>query len=350
MRSSTHNCTVLGRQAFQSLLIHVELQIQATFPPAWVVVERRHLVETQLQIVVWADPLCGVDGAFFQALVDFAARNVLWHATHALDHLASKAAHAELQALDVFRRLHFLAEPAAHLRAGVATQEVHDVVLSIKLAHQLGTVAIDHPGCELAGVHAERNRTANGKRFVLAEEIVRSRVSDFDRTVLNAIHHAKRGHQFACGVHGHFKLSARHFLDGLGKHIRRAIDGVQRLGEAGCQAPANGGLGMHCWSNAGSEHAGDTGLFDQGTTIHGDFPSIHMRFWHMTGPKKTGICAAGCTAQATGSKNKTGSAKTAPDNTVTASRRSCNCQNAARSNEPTAVGHAGRHACPGGWF
>ena len=61
-------CTVLGRQAFQSLLIHVELQIQATIPPAWVVVERSHLVEAQLQIVVWADPLCGVDGAFFQGL------------------------------------------------------------------------------------------------------------------------------------------------------------------------------------------------------------------------------------------------------------------------------------------
>ena len=43
--------------------------------------------------------------------------------------------------------------------------------LSVELAHQLGTVAIDHPGCELAGVHAERNRTAKGKRFVLAEEI-----------------------------------------------------------------------------------------------------------------------------------------------------------------------------------
>ena len=65
-----------------------------------------------------------------------------------------------------FRRLHFLAEPAAHLRAGVATQEVHDVVLSVELAHQLFAIAaIDHPGRELAGVHAERNRTANGKRF-----------------------------------------------------------------------------------------------------------------------------------------------------------------------------------------
>jgi hypothetical protein len=61
------------------------VQLRAAFPPAGVVVERRHLVEAQLLVVVGADPLGGVDRALFQRLVDLAAGDVLRHAAHALD-------------------------------------------------------------------------------------------------------------------------------------------------------------------------------------------------------------------------------------------------------------------------
>jgi len=46
------------------------------------------------------------------------------------------------------------------------------------------------------------------------------------------------------------------------------VDGVQRLGEAGGQAPADGGLGVHGRCGTGGEHTGNTGVLDEGTTIH----------------------------------------------------------------------------------
>ncbi len=44
-----------------------------TFPPAGVIVVRRDLVETELLVVVGADPFGRVDGAFLQCRIDVAA-------------------------------------------------------------------------------------------------------------------------------------------------------------------------------------------------------------------------------------------------------------------------------------
>ena len=95
-------------------------------------------------------------------------------------HLAAEAADAELQALDVGDRLDLLAEPAAHLRAGVAAGEVDDVVLGVELAHQLEAVAFVHPRRHLARVQAERDRAAEREGRILAEEVVRRGVRHLD--------------------------------------------------------------------------------------------------------------------------------------------------------------------------
>jgi hypothetical protein len=69
-------------------------------------------------------------------------------------------------------------------------------------------------------------------------------------------------------MHRDLELAARQFLDLLGKHFGRAINGVQRLGKAGGQAPAHGGLGMHGGCGTRGQHTGDARVFDDGTTIH----------------------------------------------------------------------------------
>jgi hypothetical protein len=102
----------------------------------------------------------------------------------------------------------------------------------------------------------------SAKAFVLAEEVVGA-VWRLDGALLHAVDHAEGGHQFAGRVHRDLELAAGHRLDGLGEHLGRAEDGVQRFGEAGGQAPADGGLRMHGRRHAGGQHAGDAGMLDE---------------------------------------------------------------------------------------
>ena len=93
---------------------------RAAFPPAGIVVVRRNLVEAELLVVIGADPFGGVDRALFERRIDVATGDLLRHDAELLDDLAGEAPDAHLQALHVGDRLDFLAEPAAHLHAGVA--------------------------------------------------------------------------------------------------------------------------------------------------------------------------------------------------------------------------------------
>ena len=204
-------------------------------------------------------------------MVDFTAWDVLRHTTHALDHLAGKAANAELQALDVFGALDLLAVPAAHLAARVTRWEVDDVVLGVKLAHQLAAVALIPPGSHLAAVQAEGDGAAQGKGFILAEEIVGRRVSAFHSAVLNTVDHTESRHQLARSMGRDRELAATHLVDLLGEGVSRTKNGVKRLRKARSQAPANGsGLRMHCRRSASGQHTSNAGVFDDGTTIHGN--------------------------------------------------------------------------------
>ena len=203
-------------------------------------------------------------------MVNFTAGDVLRHTTHALNDLAGKAANAELQALDVLGALDFLAVPAAHLATRVASREVDDVVLGVKLAHQLAAVALIHPGGHLAAVQAEGDGAAQGKGFILAKEIVGRRVRAFHSAVLNTINHTERRHQLARSMGGDRELAATHLVDLLGEGVSRTKNGVERLRKAGSQAPANGsGLRMHCRRSASGQHTSNAGVFDDGTTSHG---------------------------------------------------------------------------------
>lgn len=93
-------------------------------------------------------------------------------------------------------------------------------------------------------------------------------MAHLDGTGLHRVHHAEGRNQFTGRVHRHIEFATGHGLDRLCEHVGRAVDGVQRLGEAGSQAPAKGSLGMHRRRGTGGEHAGDTGVLDEGTTIH----------------------------------------------------------------------------------
>ncbi|MPN05912.1 hypothetical protein SDC9_153166 [bioreactor metagenome] len=124
------------------------------------------------------------------------------------------------------------------------------------------------PASHLQRGQTERNGATEREDRVLAGEVVGGCLRHIDGVGLQRIHHAESGHQLACGVHRDFKLAARHGLDGCRQLFSTAEDRVQRLGEAGCQAPAHCSLRVDGWGNTCCEHASNTGLLDDGTTIH----------------------------------------------------------------------------------
>ena len=234
------NVLVLCREGVVGLVADIQRKLRATFPPGGVGVELGHLVETELLIVVRTDPFGSINGAFFQCLINLAAGDVLRNTADAGQNTTAKAADTHLQAVHVGQRLDFLAVPATHLGAGVAHREIEDVVLRVELTHQFQTVALIHPGRGLAGIKTERDGAVEGKGFVLAEEVIGGGVSAFHSALLNCVNHAKCRDQFAARVDGNLELAASHFLDFGGKGFGSAVNGVQRLREAGGQTPADG--------------------------------------------------------------------------------------------------------------
>ena len=120
------------------------------FPPARIIIVRSHLVEPEFLIVVRPDPFGGVDGTFFQRRIDVAAGKLLRHAPELLQHPAGVTADAHLESVEVRGLLDFLAEPAPHLRAGVAGGERIDVVFLVEFVGQIETAPEIRPGVLLA--------------------------------------------------------------------------------------------------------------------------------------------------------------------------------------------------------
>ena len=101
-----------------------------------------------------------------------AAGNVLRHDAELREDRAAETADAELQPVQVVERVDLLAEPAAHLRAGIARRQRVDVELLVELVHQLDAAAVIHPGVLHAAVEPERHGGAEGESRILAQIIV----------------------------------------------------------------------------------------------------------------------------------------------------------------------------------
>ena len=141
------------------------------------VIEFRHFIETEGEIVPRADPLGAVDRAGLQRLEDLAAGQVDNRCTELAQHLAAKSGHAEFQALVVFDGFHFLAIPAAHLHTGAGAHERHYIESVAQFGPQLHAVAPQHPGRMLRRVKAERHRGKEVERGRFALPVVRNPVA-----------------------------------------------------------------------------------------------------------------------------------------------------------------------------
>src|SRR5262249_7172007 len=238
-------------------------------PPAGVVIELHDLVEAELLVVIGADPLGGVDGALFQGGVDVATRNLLRDAAELLQRLAGPAADAHLETLEVGRLLDLLVEPAAHLAAGVASEQTLEVELLAEVVDQFLAIAIIEPGVLLGGVEAERDCTEQRPGRVLADVVILRGMAHLDGAVLHRIEDLQSRHDLARRERLDLKLVIGRLGDVLGDGLAGAEQRIERFGPARRQPPFEGrhGLSDRRLGDGGGGDAG-RGRLDELTTFH----------------------------------------------------------------------------------
>src|SRR5204863_6019272 len=123
-------------------------------PPTGIIVIFGDLVETELLVIVGADPLRGVDRPLFEGRIDVAPRDLLGDHPELGENRPTETADAEFEAVEIGYGLDLLAKPAAHLRPGVASRNIVDVVVFEEVPQQLQTTAMRHPRIHLTCVHA----------------------------------------------------------------------------------------------------------------------------------------------------------------------------------------------------
>src|SRR4030088_151276 len=95
MRSRGERVLIVLRQPIPLLQVDDVVSLTGALPPARVVIILGNLHETELLVVIRADPFGGIDCALLERRVDVACRDLLWHAA---DHCAIAGAATALAA------------------------------------------------------------------------------------------------------------------------------------------------------------------------------------------------------------------------------------------------------------
>ena len=121
-----------------------------------------------------------------------------------------------------------VAEPAAHLRAGVARGEAHDVEFAEQLRRELIAAAMLQPGEILPRVQAEGKRGEEGKGGVLADVVIDRRVPGLDGVGLHRVQHLEARHHLARRKEADLEAVLRQ----RGHALRDALAGAEQHVEA----------------------------------------------------------------------------------------------------------------------
>src|SRR5712671_392901 len=98
---------------------------------------RSDLEESELLVIIGTDPFRGVDRALLQRGIDVATGNLLRHRAKLLQYAPGKAADTEFKTLQIIDGIDFLAEPAAHLTARIASEKCVTIVAFVEFVQKL---------------------------------------------------------------------------------------------------------------------------------------------------------------------------------------------------------------------
>ncbi len=152
-------------------------------------------MKAHLDVHARSNPFQGVDGAAVKRGVEFTGGDIGDVDAEFGKDLAGDAGNTHFQSFQVIQRLDFLAEPAAHLDAGIAAGEGVDAEFVVTFLHQLHAAAVIEPGVLLVGVHAEGHGGENGGGGVLALPVVGGGMAHL---VLAALDHVEDLQRLPC--------------------------------------------------------------------------------------------------------------------------------------------------------
>ena len=249
VRGRTHrhpeSLLVRGGQRVPGGLVHLEGGRGSRLPPAWVVVEPRGILESQLLVVVGTHPLDGVDRSPFERRIDLARREILHGHAQAVHYLRTQPGDAHLEPAKVLGSVDFAAEPATHLRAGVACREWQDVEVREGFADELEPARVVQPGVLLARVEPEGHAGVESQHRRLARVVVARAVAHLNGALLHRVHDLQPGNQLARLVDPDLETPVGHRCQRLGGAGGGVEDGVHGARIAGRQTPANVRVGDH---------------------------------------------------------------------------------------------------------
>src|SRR4029079_16637694 len=119
--------------------------------------------EAELLIVVGTDPLASIERALLERRIYVATGDLLRDAAKLRQNAPSPTADPHLETLEIVEGVDLLAEPTAHLAAGVTGEQRMGVVFLVELVQHVAAAAVRPPGLVDARVGTERHGSAEAE-------------------------------------------------------------------------------------------------------------------------------------------------------------------------------------------
>ena len=184
-------------------------------------------------------------------MVDFSAGQGDRRSAQRAQHVAALARNAHLEADQIVQRIDFLAEPAAHLVAGIGGLNGFDAELGRQFVPQFLAAAKIDPAHDLLRGHAEGHSGEERIGAGFGRPVIFGAMIHVGRAIRDGIEAFKRWDEFASRIDLHFHQAVRHLLDTLRNAFGRFTQTGQALGPGGDHVEAtaiarNGRRGKVC--------------------------------------------------------------------------------------------------------
>ena len=123
--------------------------------PTWPIVIFCDLMESNLQVIIRADPFSGIDLSILECGDNFFSGQEFSFCADFFEDLAAKSWDTDFEAFNLFERFDSFSEPTAHLRAGITSEEGLDIEIGVEAFPEFLSVAVVDPSIHFLRIEAE---------------------------------------------------------------------------------------------------------------------------------------------------------------------------------------------------